>query len=174
MVSQKQKLFNSSMDDYIKQKRRTPFNFSFKLPKTRRKAEAMEVEELKKTDTQRRGLFQKIYDALFATKAEIQEEQFETEFSDELPAETPPEPKSYLDSIKNILFKNPEPEFIEPEPQIKKVFLYKPKTEQDAKQLILIIESMQKNMSVVDRHRFQHSKHFNEYEKLKAKYSQKV
>ena len=177
MPSAKQKQFNTFMDSYIKKKRKAQAP-KFQLPKFQLKAkeEIIEMHELEEADEQltKKGLLTRIYDTIFGTKAVIQEEDFEeAELPHQEPLTEPPKEirPSYIDSIKRVLFGAPVEEEDFEEPTIKKVYLYKPKTDQDIKALIKIADSLQKSLSIVDRHRFRESENYKLFTKLKKKYS---
>jgi hypothetical protein len=80
--------------------------------------------------------------------------------------------KSYLDSIKGVLFGS-KPEYVEdtPEPEIRKVVLVKPGTEQELKFVLKLMDSLLEKTGKSSKEKFLQTREYKLYKKIRSKYN---
>ena len=191
MASPQQKEFNRFMDNYINGMPRTKIplkerlRFSKKKPEMD-KAELIEDQELVTVEevVNQGGVFARIFDALFGSKAEVEPEDFSDEEIEEVIAEEqvgeaeekeqPLEERKTPGFLKRILWGGHEEaqEDIDVQ-EVQKVVLYKSRAERDAKVAVHVAEAALKKLDKDAKSKLKQSPVFGEYELVKKRHYKK-
>jgi hypothetical protein len=178
MVSGRQKEFNVFIGSYIHERRRAhkePFSLAGTAHRVQRKkdAELLEEKELMDADeaVARKGFFERVFDALFGHEVVVEEDEPEDELPLEGVAKKEQSPAKLAHAIfsgrRNIPVEQPEQE---PEGVVHKVMLYKPKAEEDTREILRMMEALLRRVSWYEREQFMHSSDYLKYDSIKGRY----
>jgi len=159
------KQLNKELGDYLN-KRTTEKVFKIKPRPKKRKVEDLEEIELEKADEKisKKGFWARLNNKMFGSKAVVQSEPAQIEH------EEPPK-RGFIKSILYGSQKEKHFEEVHEEPlKIKKVVLYKPKTEQEIRFLIKLVDSLVVQLGSLPGDRFKRTPEYKIFKGIKERY----